>query len=164
MPSTLETARLTLTQLTEADEPELLTLYSREPVLRYVDPGRRPEKTQAVFARMRKQWAELGFGYLVARERGAAPIIGGGALIVRDPSGPIEVGYVLGEAHWGKGYATEIAARLLEWAFGDVGAQRVVAQVHPDNAASARVLRKLGFVFERRADGAMSDWYALERR
>jgi RimJ/RimL family protein N-acetyltransferase len=44
-----------------------------------------------------------------------------------------------------QGFATEIAAELLHLAFDKSGAERVVAETHPENPASNRLLEKLGF-------------------
>jgi [ribosomal protein S5]-alanine N-acetyltransferase len=54
------------------------------------------------------------------------------------------IGYELDPAYWGKGYATESAARMLSLAFTELELQRVIAWCRIDNAASIRVLEKLG--------------------
>ena len=56
----------------------------------------------------------------------------------------VEMGYVLLPAYRGRGYATEAAAALLEWAFGQPGVERVVLSIEPGNSASLRVAEKLG--------------------
>lgn len=53
-------------------------------------------------------------------------------------------GYWLGPPAWGMGFATEAAATLLEAVFAD-GVDAVLTTVYQDNAASRRVLDKLGF-------------------
>jgi RimJ/RimL family protein N-acetyltransferase len=58
------------------------------------------------------------------------------------------LGYCLAEAAWGHGYATEAAAAVLTWAFATLDLNRVQAETDTRNAASARVLEKLGFVHE----------------
>lgn len=163
MPLPLQTPRLTLTELLPEDEPELLALYT-EDALRYIEPGRPAEKILAMFGKMRAQFRSLGFGYLVARKHGSAEIIGGGLLIVREPGGPVELGYLLSRAHAGQGYTTEIAARLIKWAFEELGTSRLVAQIHPDNLASRAVLKKVGFTLDKPAAGGASEWYALEKQ
>ena len=54
------------------------------------------------------------------------------------------LGYSIDPAHWGHGFATEAARRLLAFGFDDLGLNRIEATGHPDNPASIRVLRKLG--------------------
>jgi [ribosomal protein S5]-alanine N-acetyltransferase len=82
------------------------------------------------------------------------------------------MGYCLGEAAWGHGYATEAAHALLQWAFDTLDLNRVQAETDTRNVASARVLEKLGFVREGTlredcvVNGEVSDsWvYGLIRR
>ncbi len=59
-----------------------------------------------------------------------------------------EIGYTLGSAYWGRGYATEAVGALIEYLFEQIGVTRIGAMLHPDNIASARVLERNGFVFE----------------
>ncbi|MEC2715406.1 GNAT family N-acetyltransferase [Bacillus cereus] len=59
-----------------------------------------------------------------------------------------EMYYALSYDKWGKGYATEATYALLQYAFLKIGIERVVAVVFPENKASVRVLKKLGFQFE----------------
>jgi len=58
------------------------------------------------------------------------------------------LGYCLDQVAWGHGYATEAARSLLQWAFDTLDLNRVQAETDTRNAASARVLEKLGFVRE----------------
>jgi RimJ/RimL family protein N-acetyltransferase len=56
-----------------------------------------------------------------------------------------ELGYVLHPDHWGRGYASEAATRLLDECFRAWSAHRVVAYCDVENAASWRLLERLGF-------------------
>lgn len=59
-----------------------------------------------------------------------------------------EAGYIFNEAFWGRGYASEALPAFLQIHWQRVAGaanQTVSARVHPDNAASVRVLRKCGF-------------------
>ncbi|MDH6711194.1 ribosomal-protein-alanine N-acetyltransferase [Kitasatospora sp. MAA19] len=60
------------------------------------------------------------------------------------------LGYVLDREVWGRGYAGEIAGLLCDLAFGPLGLHRLAARVDVDNAASAKVLTRLGFQWEGR--------------
>ena len=55
-----------------------------------------------------------------------------------------EVGFVLDPRHQGHGYATEAARAMLDWGFGTFGLHRTIGRTEARNAASARVLEKLG--------------------
>jgi RimJ/RimL family protein N-acetyltransferase len=59
-----------------------------------------------------------------------------------------EVGYWLGEAHWGRGFATEALRRLTLYAFESFQYERLEAWVFATNPASARVLEKAGYEHE----------------
>jgi RimJ/RimL family protein N-acetyltransferase len=56
----------------------------------------------------------------------------------------VELGYYLARKAWSKGYATELSNAFMQIAFEELGLQRVVAVVRPDNEASKRVLAKAG--------------------
>jgi RimJ/RimL family protein N-acetyltransferase len=56
-----------------------------------------------------------------------------------------ELGYWLGVAHWGKGYATEAARAVIDHAFADPGCETLLAGARVSNPASRRVLEKCGF-------------------
>ncbi len=58
----------------------------------------------------------------------------------------VEIGYTIFEDHRGRGYATEAAHALIDWAAGEHGVRRFVASVAPDNAPSLAIVRRLGFV------------------
>ena len=59
--------------------------------------------------------------------------------------GHVELGYWIAKSFWNQGYASEAARRLLAFGFGVVKAEAVEAGWFHDNAASGRVLAKLGF-------------------
>jgi RimJ/RimL family protein N-acetyltransferase len=56
----------------------------------------------------------------------------------------VELGFHLRRSAWGQGYATEAARSCLAAAFAGLGLDQVIAIVAPGNAASARVLEKIG--------------------
>jgi RimJ/RimL family protein N-acetyltransferase len=62
------------------------------------------------------------------------------------PDADIEIGYFLKRSAWGRGYATEVCKRLLQFAFQDVSLDEVVASVEEGNVASQHVLVKSGFL------------------
>ena len=64
----------------------------------------------------------------------------------RMSDGEVELGYWIAKAHWGRGYATEAARRMIEIATTELKLERLFAGWFIDNPASGRVLSKLGFV------------------
>jgi RimJ/RimL family protein N-acetyltransferase len=61
-----------------------------------------------------------------------------------DEEGNVEFGYSIVPEYRGKGYATEAARAIIEWAFKQPGVMRVTADCLNDNHASIRVLEKAG--------------------
>ncbi len=59
-----------------------------------------------------------------------------------------EIGWLVNPDDWGKGYATEAARRVIEFAFRSLDAHRVIAFCDADNRASERVMQKLGMRHE----------------
>ncbi len=59
-----------------------------------------------------------------------------------------ELGYALNRNYWGKGYASEAVGAVLEFGFRTVGLHRIEANALPENAASIRVLEKVGMNYE----------------
>lgn len=170
---TLETDRLLLRPFTEADADDLWELHSNAFVLRYWDspPWRERSRAERFLATCR-QMAEEGTGVRVAMERDGS-FVGWCGLSRWNPNfRSAAVGYCLNEAAWGHGYATEGAQALLGWAFETLDLNRVQAEADTRNAASARVLEKLGFQREGTlredciVEGVVSDsWvYGLLRR
>ena len=71
-----------------------------------------------------------------------------------DGAGGAELGYWIGKPYWGHGFATEAASAAMRYGFTKCGVKRFVCSHFSDNAASARVIGKLGF----RATGPHVGW------
>jgi len=76
--------------------------------------------------------------------------MGDSGLLVLEEYGWIDLGFRLAQEHWGRGLATEAASAWVNVAFDGLHMRRLGAFAHPKNAASIRVLQKLGFQVERR--------------
>ncbi|MFE0524378.1 GNAT family N-acetyltransferase [Streptomyces sp. NPDC058954] len=102
-------------------------------------------------ARQRRHDAELGFClWTMTDESGRVIGFTGAQPWPRDwgPKGEIEIGWRLGRAFWGKGYAT-VAARMTLERLRAAGVASVVAMVRPGNERSVAVTRRLGMELER---------------
>src|SRR6185295_12240985 len=77
----------------------------------------------------------------------------------------LEVGWVIRRSRWGCGFATEAAREAVRFAFGHVGADRIISMIQPNNARSIRVAEKLGETFERKVtlEGRRIHVYALAK-
>ena len=148
---TLQTARLRLRPFDDADADELFALHSSAEVLRYWDSPPWGERGRAgQFIDTCRQMAEEATGVRPAVERVAGGAFIGWCSLTRwNPDyRSAALGYCFNQAAWGHGYATEAAGAVLEWAFDTLDLNRVQAETDTRNAASARVLEKLGFVRE----------------
>jgi RimJ/RimL family protein N-acetyltransferase len=155
----LQTARLSLRPATLADAPDCFVLDSDPEVMRYLG-GVRPEDSLArarerLASAIARHEANAGFGLGVCRSRGDERFIGWFILKPcvlelqsdagwREPSEHVEVGYRLARAQWGKGYATEMGQRLVDFGFDALALEEIVGVTHLENRASRRVLSKLG--------------------
>jgi RimJ/RimL family protein N-acetyltransferase len=148
----LEGRRLLLRDLTPADLPAVHAYGSDPEAVRYQAWGPNTPEDSRAFLRavMDAAAAEPRANYTLAIELvDGGDIIGTVSLLLHDAvHGQGELGYFLNRAAWGNGYATEAAHLVLEFAFETLGLHRVYATVDPRNAASVRVLQKLGMTQE----------------
>jgi ribosomal-protein-alanine N-acetyltransferase len=95
-------------------------------------------------------------------------VIGHCGLLEKEVDGTdeIEVIYILKSSEWGKGYATEIAKAIIDYAFVKRKLERLIALIEPENAASEHVAVKIGMKLEKeviRPGGAKRKVYAIQR-
>jgi RimJ/RimL family protein N-acetyltransferase/ketosteroid isomerase-like protein len=150
-PDQIETPRLLLRLLQEADLPSLLQMNSDPEVTALL-----PYATwnsisdgKAWYERMRGIEATgLALQFVVVDRSTAAAI--GTCLLFRfeEASARVEIGYALGRQYWGQGLMREGLVALLDCAFTSMRLRRVEAEVNTRNAASAALLARLGFTKE----------------
>jgi [ribosomal protein S5]-alanine N-acetyltransferase len=63
-----------------------------------------------------------------------------------DEDGKTAIGYMIDAKYWGKGYATEAVAGLIDWAMMDLTLKTITADTEHDNIPSQIVLEKNGFI------------------
>jgi RimJ/RimL family protein N-acetyltransferase len=167
----LETERLVLRRLSGADAGFILGLVNEPSWLRFIgDRGVRTvgDAREYIAGGPVASYARHGFGlYLTELKAGGEPA-GICGLIKRESLEDVDLGFAFLPRFWGRGYASEAAAAVLEYGRSAFGLKRVVAVTAPDNHASIRVLEKLGFRFERMvrlsADDEEIRLYALDFR
>jgi [ribosomal protein S5]-alanine N-acetyltransferase len=123
-------------------------------------------RTADVIARSERLFAERGHGLWGAWTVDSPRLCGfAGLWLFREPP-ELEVLYGVADDLWGQGYATEIADAVVRHCLAELQMPLLRASTDTGNAASIRVLEKLGFTFERRAtaDGLDTVFYLLERR
>ena len=141
---------MTLRRFTPADESDLVELDSDPQVTAFVTGGV-PEFDHAMLEAWLAQYERWrGYGTFAAIERSSGQFLGWFHLRPEEGSDDEpELGYRLRRKAWGKGYATEGSRALLDKAFADLGATRVVAYAMAVHAASRRVMENAGLRFVR---------------
>lgn len=180
----LETERLLLRNLEPGDKEFLLRLWTDPEVTRFMGgPRDRASLLQALEGNIRQPFREEYDLWIVTEKISGEPVGHCGLLekAVEAEEGrrkaegvkegrrkvekEIEVIYVIAKEYWGRGYATEIAGKLMEYAFTKKHLNRVIALIKPANKASEQVARKCGMGFERevvRGEGIRMFLYAKE--
>ncbi len=159
----IETERLSLREMSEADAAFVLELLNDPGFIRFIaDRGVRTPEAAARYIdeRFAESYRQHGFGlWLVLTKDEGVPAGICGLLKRGTPVPGVEVGYAFLPAFRGKGYAFEAASAALRHARDVLGQPRLYAVVNPDNDGSIRVLEKLGMRFERivRLAGEESD-------
>jgi RimJ/RimL family protein N-acetyltransferase len=148
----LQTERLNLRTVSVDDAPFYLGLLNEPSWIQNI--GDRNVRTleqarQAILDGPVAMQAERGHSlYVVERKDDQVPM-GLCGLIKRDSLVDVDIGYAFKPAYWGQGYAFEAAQAVLHYAKDSVGLKRLAAITSPENGSSNRLLRKLGFQFEK---------------
>jgi RimJ/RimL family protein N-acetyltransferase len=142
----LVTERLELRPMHHEDEAALHAIWSdpsTRAALRF-DGEYTLAMTRRRIADKRAQQAFHGFAIWTAVERATGEVVGDCGLQVLEDGPDVEIGWRMAPDRRRRGYATEAARAALEVGFGTLGMDRIVAVTHPQNAASRRVMEKLG--------------------
>lgn len=140
------TSRLVLRTWREGDERDAHALWGDPEVMRFIPGGPHPDRnrTRLALDRANRAHEQTGCSLWAVELRDGGDFVGDcGFHRVGDDE--VELAFHFRPERWGLGYATEAARACLELAFSELGARRVVAYAHRENAPSQRVLAKLGF-------------------
>ena len=156
----LETARLTLRPWTLADASRMQQLAGNKCVARYTRLPHPYEDGEAEkFISTHASDFEQGKSLVLAvtlQETGE--IVGCIGLHGDFKSGIAELGYWIGAEYWGKGYCTEAAQAVVDYAFRALAVCRIHAAHFGGNPASGRVMEKVGLQPEGRRRGHLFRW------
>ena len=150
MPS-IETERLLLRMVQREDLDDLAALFADPGVMRFVGDGKTAGRDVAERAleSIIKHWQTHGFGRWTLVDKHTRKFLGFGGL--RSLFGTPELVYHLARQNWGQGLATELGRAALRFGFEEHDYESIVAIIKPGNAASIRVMGKLGMWFEKNA-------------
>ena len=149
----IETERLLIRKFTLDDADAYLRLNSDPDVLRYTgDPPIESldESREVLLNYPLRDYEVYGYGRLACIEKSSGQLIGFAGLKYIEDIDEIELGFRFLREYWGKGYATESSLGVLEHGRRELGLDRIVALVTPENRNAVKTLLKLGMVFERK--------------
>ena len=144
----LETPRVRLRAWREADLPAFAALNADPEVRRWFPGTLTREQSDASAAALQAHLAAYGFGFWAVEVPGVAPFIGFVGLqtvsFAAHFTPATDLGWRLGRAYWGHGYATEAARAALAYGRALDGLPTVVSFTVPGNAPSRRVMERIG--------------------
>jgi [ribosomal protein S5]-alanine N-acetyltransferase len=145
----LRTSRLTLRPLAADDAPALFAIMRDPETMRFWDwPAFTDAETveEIVAAQIADMEAGNALYWAVCRD---GPAIGCCDLSEIDGHhARAEVGFLFGRGSWGQGFAVEAMGAIVDYAFGELGLERLWARFHAGNEKSRALLERLGFTYE----------------
>lgn len=159
----LETERLLLRKITSDDAADIFSYGSNENVSKYVTWGKHQsiEDTDKFIDFILKgyQYFNKALWGIVLKETGQ--LIGTIDFVsINKNHQSAEIGYVLSEAFWGKGFTTEATKRIIQFGFTVLDLVRIQARCMAENAGSHKVMAKAGMTYE----GTMRKGFLSEGR
>ena len=144
----IETPRLRLREFVAEDWPAVLAYQTDPRYLRYYPWMGRTEADVRAFVAQFVGWQaeepRIKFQLAVTLRDDGRLIGNGGIRLAEAGARAAETGYEIAPEHWGRGYATEAARAMVGFGFEVLGLRRVWGECVPENAASRRVMEKLG--------------------
>ncbi len=137
----METNRLILRPFTPDDWKDLYEYLSKEEVVRF-EPYSVFDEESCRNEAVNRSGNEA---FLAVCLKNGGKVIGNVYFQKKEPTEFLtwEIGYVFNPDYYGKGYATEAAARMLRYGFEELHAHRIVAGCNTGNAPSWRLLERL---------------------
>ena len=170
MKTQLETKRLILRPITEADAQDFFELDSNPEVHKYL--GNKPVKTieesEIMIANILEQYKTNGIGRLAIIDKVTHNFLGWSGLKyeqnLRKAFNYYDIGYRLKQEYWGKGFATEAAIASLKYGFEDLKLKEICAAADMSNIASNTILKKIGMQASGtfKYESELCNWYVIK--
>jgi len=147
----IETDRLIIRSIQEVDLEPLAALWTDPEVTYYMGGPRNYEEILKDLREDAQLEPQPAFDLWPVIEKETGQIIGHCGILEKSIEGrnQYEIVYVLAKSAWGRGFATEAASSLKDYAFGQLGLKRITALIDPDNLKSEMVATKIGLRYER---------------
>ena len=169
----IETERLILRKPLLRDAADLAAAYADPETVRYIGDGSTAtrEQVEEGIAQWLERWDSWGMSLFSLERREDGRVVGRAGFLRWDPEtwevggNETELGWLLAREHWGRGYATEAALALRDWAFAERGLTRLISLIAPTNLRSIHVAERLGERYERDVEvrGKPTRLYSLDR-
>jgi [ribosomal protein S5]-alanine N-acetyltransferase len=150
MKTILETDRLYLREFTLTDAQLLIDLNSDPEVTRYTGDGPVADLTEAKRILEEIIFPQYGnrMGRWAVHLKNNGEFIGWSGIKYLESLDEYDLGYRFFRRHWGKGYATESAKAVMEYAVKELKLKNIVGRASVDNYNSIKVLEKVGLKFQ----------------
>jgi ribosomal-protein-alanine N-acetyltransferase len=146
------TERLTLRHFHILDSEPIFQVFGDPQVMHFGDGIQTKEWVRDWLRTcLERYYQTWGFGPYAIVERQSQEMIGYcGLFFFPDINGQpeVEIGYRLARSVWGRGYATEAASTVRDFAFSTLGMKRLIAIIDPSNTPSIHVAEKIGMRYE----------------
>lgn len=143
----LDTKHLTLREYTPEDADALYPVLSDAETMSFWPKPLSMDNVRAWIDRSIRSYSENGFGRYAVVLKETGELIGDCGIVRSELDGQavIDLGYIIHKNHWKKGYATEAARAVIDFAFSTLNLSTLHANMPHDHHASRKVAEKLGF-------------------
>ncbi len=155
----IETKSLVIRVFEENDIGDAHMYLQDKEVMKYVEPPFSLEQTKEFI---------LEFGckkemVFALEEKSSKKVIGHAIFHPYDEVDEYEIGWILSRFSWGKGYAVEVSKALIQYAFQEKQAKRVIAETVVGNLGALAVIKRLGMVENEQRSGTILKLFELNQ-
>lgn len=142
----METERLYLRRMTNDDFEEVKEMLFNPKVMYAWEYTFTEQDVKDWIKKNLDKYQKCSLGYFLVIDKTSNKVLGQAALMPDEIDGKTyyEIGYIFKPENWHKGYATECASALADYAFKTLGCNEVIFEIKPDNILSIHVAERLG--------------------
>ncbi|MEG2192355.1 MAG: GNAT family N-acetyltransferase [Oscillospiraceae bacterium] len=146
----LSSERIFFRKISKDDFPLLCEIFKDKEVMYAWEHAFSDEELKEWIDKNLMRYSKEGFSYFAAIEKETLNFLGVMGPLIENIGGREHMGiaYILAKKYWGQGYGAEGAKACMDYAFSHLGAEKVIAEIRPDNTASRRLAQKLGMEIE----------------
>ncbi|MBQ7954971.1 MAG: GNAT family N-acetyltransferase [Lachnospiraceae bacterium] len=150
----LDTKRCSIRETVVEDLEAFYEIYKEPSVTEYMESlfADRQEERAYIETYAEVVYGFYGFGMWTVVLRETGEVIGRAGISMREGFEEPELGFVIGVPWQGKGIAMEVCQGILQYAREELGFDKVQAFVQPGNEKSEALLKKLGFLYDKKVN------------